>query len=132
MILFPLEVKRSPIDGQGLFARCAIPRRRKIGELTGEMITILEARRRAGNQQRIRVVELDDAMALDGEKGNEFKYINHSCSPNTFVRVCRGHVEFYALCGIESGEELTCNYERSYHEGSLDCRCQSKNCGGRL
>jgi SET domain-containing protein len=127
-----LEVKKSPIDGQGLFTNSVIRSRSKIGELTGELITVREARRRARTRKRIRIVELDDSMALDVEEGNEFKYINHSCSPNTFMRVYRGHIEFYALRGISSGEELTCDYGESHHEGTLVCKCGSANCAGRL
>ncbi|HEX8087407.1 MAG TPA: SET domain-containing protein [Blastocatellia bacterium] len=132
MMLFLLEVKPSAIDGQGLFTKSAIPSRSKIGELTGELITVLEARKRARARKRIKIVELNDSMALDVEEGNEFKYINHSCSPNTFMRVYRGHVEFYALRGIGIGEELTCDYGETHHEGALACRCGSPNCIGRL
>ncbi|MFP5264104.1 MAG: SET domain-containing protein [Blastocatellia bacterium] len=132
MKLFLLEVKPSSIDGQGLFTKSEIPSRSKIGELTGEMVTVSEARKRARVRKRIKIVELDDSMALDVENGNEFKYINHSCSPNTFMRVYRGHVEFYALRSIGVGEELTCDYGETHHEGALACRCGSANCIGRL
>jgi SET domain-containing protein len=129
---FELEVGASPIDGRGLFARSNIPARRKIGELTGEIITVSEARRRAGLSERIKIVELDDRYALDAERGNEFRFINHSCSPNVFMRVCRGRVEFYALRDIRPGEELTCNYGETHHDGALPCKCGSPNCIGNL
>ena len=129
---FLLEVKPSPIDGQGLFATSLIPSRSKIGELTGELISIREARRRARTRRRIKIVELDSSKALDVEEGNEFKYVNHSCSPNIFMRVYRGRVEFYALRNISGGEELTCDYGETHHEGALACKCGSRNCGGSL
>ena len=129
---FLLEVKSSFIDGQGLFAISSIPARSKIGELTGELISVGEARRRARRSRRIKIVELDHSTALDLAEGNEFKYVNHSCSPNTFMRVYRRRIEFYALREISSGEELTCNYGETHHEGTLVCRCGSANCRERL
>ena len=78
------------------------------------------------------IVELDGSKALDVEGGNEFKYINHSCSPNTFMRVYRGRVEFYTLRRVRGGEELTCDYGETHHEGRLACKCGSTNCAGRL
>ena len=87
---------------------------------------------RARTRSRIRIIELNASMALDVEEGNEFKYINHSCSPNTFMRSYRGRVEFYALRRIGSGEELTCDYGETHHEGTLACKCGSENCVGRL
>jgi uncharacterized protein len=122
----------SSIDGQGLFTNSVIPSRSKIGELTGELITVPEAWRRARTKNRIMIIELNASMALDVEEGNEFKYMNHSCSPNTFMRVYRGRIEFYALRRIDSGEELTCDYGETHHEGTLACKCGSKNCVGRL
>ena len=70
------EVKKSPIDGKGLFATIRLPRRRKIGELTGELISQREARRRAKHLKRIVIVELNNGMAIDGGKnGNAFQYL---------------------------------------------------------
>jgi uncharacterized protein len=129
---FPVEVKPSSIDGRGLFTNSVIPSRRKIGELTGKLISVSEARRRVRNKACIMIVELSSSMAMDAEEGNEFKYVNHSCSPNTFMRVYRSRVEFYALRKIAPGEELTCNYGETHHDGTLPCKCGSNNCIGML
>ena len=127
------EVKKSPIDGKGLFATIRLSRRRKIGELTGELISQREAKRRAKHLKRIVIVELNNGMAIDGGKnGNDFQYINHSCSPNTFIRRFRNTVEVYALRDIKPGEELTCDYGESYHDGTRPCTCGSPTCRGCL
>ena len=127
------KVKRSRIQGRGLFALSAVPARRKMGELGGELITLREARRRARETDCIMIVEFDDGKALDAScLGNDFRYINHSCSPNTYMRLFRHHVEFYALRPIAPGEELTCDYGETHHEGTLPCRCGSDNCRGNL
>lgn len=110
-----------------------MPARRKLGELGGELISLREARRRARATDCIMIVEFDDGRALDASRlGTDFRYINHSCSPNTFMRLFGHHVEFYALRPIAPGEELTCDYGETHHEGKLRCRCGSPNCRGRL
>lgn len=126
-------VKRSRIHGRGLFARTALPARRKLGELTGEVITQREARKRARAKDCIMIVEFGDGTALDASRiGNYFRHVNHSCDPNAFMRLYRGRVEFYARRRIQAGEELTCNYGETHHAGGLACQCGSGKCRGRL
>lgn len=128
---FPIRTGKSRIEGLGVFADTAIPARRKVGEFTGERISQHEARRRARTQKHIKIVELNDRTAIDGTHGgSEFSFINHSCAPNTYMRICRGRVEFYSLRPIKKGEELTCDYVDSHHEGKLPCRCGSSKCRG--
>src|SRR5215213_1767155 len=92
------DVRLSTIDGKGLFAKSTIRARRKIGDLGGEIIEQSEVCRRVTGQQRIAVVELRNGKAVDATRcGNELKYINHSCSPNTYLRIFHERVEFYAL-----------------------------------
>ena len=128
-----LETRQSLIDGKGIFAKKPILARKKIGELIGERISLREARRRARKRRKIAIVETGHGHAIDASvQGNEFRYINHSCSPNTFIRIYRGHVEFYSLRFISPGEELTCNYGESHHDGQLRCKCNRSNCQGFL
>jgi uncharacterized protein len=130
---YSFQVRRSRIQGHGLFALTALPARRKIGELGGERISLREARRRARKTDCIAIVEFSDGTALDASRnGNDFRYVNHSCDPNTFMRLYRGRVEFYALRPVEAGEELTCDYGPTHHDGALPCRCGSAKCRGRL
>jgi SET domain-containing protein len=41
-------------------------------------------------------------------------------------------VEFYSLRPIKAGEELTCDYGETHHDGRLPCRCGSVRCRGAL
>ncbi len=125
-----LRVGRSPITGRGLFAGCAIPARAKIGEFEGEVVTITEARRRAARLRIVAIVELD-RKAIDARGMRRgFRWINHSCAPNTFLRRTKDRAEFYALRDIRKGEELTVDYGASHHEGRLRCRCGASKCRG--
>jgi len=128
-----LEVRSSPIDHRGLFATVRLPARRKLGELAGERITLREARRRARGRRRIAIVEFEDGTALDATvAGNVFRYVNHSCEPNAYIRRIRGRVEIWTLRSIEPGEEITCDYGETQHDGTLPCRCGSERCRGYL
>jgi SET domain-containing protein len=124
-----LRIRRSPIQGKGLFTDRPIRLRTKLGEFSGEPITVREARKRARGAKRIVIVELSATRAIDGSvRGGLFQFVNHSCDPNLFVRIAHGRVEFYARRHISAGEELTCDYGDSHHEGRLCCGCASRNC----
>ena len=132
-VVFPVRVAKSRIQGQGAFSESIIPVRRKIGSMGGEVISLREARRRvrASDGSPLAMVELWNGMALDGSVNcNGLRYINHSCDPNTYMRVSGVHVEFYALRDIATGEELTCDYGPTHHDGKLPCRCGSTGCRG--
>jgi SET domain-containing protein len=130
---FNLGVRKSNIDGLGAYALVPVPARRKIGEFEGERISLCEARKRASLIDRIAIIEVDNYAAIDGSKfGNNTRFVNHSCSPNTYIRVCHGRIEFYALRDIVEAEELTCYYGETHHEGKRRCTCNSKNCRGFL
>jgi uncharacterized protein len=125
-----LVVGRSRITGRGLFAGCFIRRRAKIGEFEGEVIPIALARRRAARLHVVAIVELD-RKAIDARgMRTGFRFINHSCEPNTFMRRTKDRAEFYALRNIRRGEELTVDYQASHHEGTLRCRCGAARCRG--
>jgi len=112
-----------------LFTDGRIPARRKIGEFTGERISVREARRRARNAKRIAIVEISSTQAVDGSvNGSLFEFVNHSCDPNVFIRIAYGRIEFYTLRAIRAGEELTCDYGDSHHNGKLRCSCGSSRC----
>jgi SET domain-containing protein len=126
---FPVTTRRSRIDGTGLFAASRIPARAKVGELVGERISLTEARRRAKKRRRIAIVEFPEGGALDASVGgNVFRFVNHSCESNLYIRIFKQRVEFYARRDIRAGEELTADYGETQHEGTLPCRCGAANC----
>lgn len=130
---FPLQVKKSRIHGLGVFTKETIPARKKIGELSGVIISKREARRKVKHLHAIHMVELWNGKALDcSEHRNELAYINHSCQPNCYMRNINNRVEFYALRNIQPGEELLCRYGETHHDGQLKCNCGHKNCVGNL
>ena len=124
-----VTVKRSRIDGFGVFAAERVSANSKLGELTGEAITVAEARRRAQGLKRIMLVELSDSRAIDASRSSDpMRFTNHSCQPNARIQVEDGAVEFFALRDIEIGEEITVAYGLTHHEGRLECRCGQPGC----
>jgi len=127
-----LVVRPSRLVGRGLFSPIPIAARAKIGEFEGERIAIREARRRARGRSVIAIVELE-RHALDATHSTRgFRFINHSCDPNTFIRCTPTRAEFYARRDISAGEELTVDYGDSHHNGTLACRCGAASCRGYI
>lgn len=130
-IYYPVKVAKSRIAGKGAYALQRIPARKKIGDLGGVIITMKEAMKLIRNLKVINLVELDNDLALNASANpNDMRFINHSCGPNTYLRVMKDRVEFYALLDIKKGEELSCDYGETHHEGKLPCKCGAKNCRG--
>jgi SET domain-containing protein len=123
---------KSAIDGMGCFAIAPIKARVKIGNMTGELITTREARRRVKLTKRIKMVEFNEKWSLDASFSNDLSNINHSCSPNTYIRLINTTVEFYALRAIKKGEELSADYGETQHDKKLKCGCGAPNCRGWL
>ncbi|MBQ0930750.1 SET domain-containing protein [Ideonella sp. 4Y16] len=128
-----VTVRRSPIDGYGVFALEPARRGHKIGEVRGEAISVSEARRRAATLARIMIVEVSHKSAVDlASSTDPMRFTNHSCQPNGRLTIRDGRIEFYALRDIAPGEEITVNYGETHHEGRLTCRCGAPGCVGRL
>ncbi|MFC0773584.1 SET domain-containing protein [Terrimonas alba] len=133
---YPLQVSKSRIAGKGAFALKAIPAKKKLGNMGGEIISYKEAQKRVKTQPDnvLFMVEFDhEDIALDASiNSNELRYINHSCDPNTYMRRAYRKVEFYTLRPVKRGEELTCDYGETHHDGKLPCKCGANNCRGYI
>ena len=128
-----LTIKKSPINGKGCFATARFPRGRKIAEYAGERITDAEATRRAEGRRILRICAVDEEWSVDGSRGgNGTHYINHSCAPNSYVKILRGHILFFALRDITAGEEITVDYILTLHPDAKRCHCKAPNCRGTI
>jgi SET domain-containing protein len=128
-----LTVKKSSINGKGCFAAVCFPRGKLIAEYTGERITNAEAERRAKGRRVLRICAINTHWSLDGSLGgNGTHYINHSCQPNSFMKILYGHIQFYALRDIKPGEEITIDYEYTLHSDKKRCYCGARLCRGTI
>lgn len=133
---YKIETRKSRIAGTGAYAAQPIPARKKIGNMEGEIISYREAQKRVKQQPGnvLFMVEFDNEdIALDASvNSNALRFINHSCDPNVYMRRAYRKVEYYAKRNIKKGEELTCDYGETHHEGTLPCRCGAANCRGYI
>lgn len=127
-----VEARKSDIHGLGVFAVAALPARRKLGELNGNLVRLPQARHEVEGRERIYLIELSRRLALDCSRGNELRFLNHSCRPNCYLRVIRRTVEVYTLRAIDVGTELTVDYGETPHKGGMICCCRLENCKRRL
>ena len=128
-----IEVRPSGIDGKGCFATAPFRKGKKIAELTGERIARVEAARRMRGRERLHICAIDTYWGIDGSRGgNGTQYVNHSCTPNSYVRITYGHVLFFALRDIHPGEEITLDYVESYHPDTKRCLCGAPDCRGTI
>ena len=130
---YRLIVRRSSIHRWGVFAGERIPARRKVIEYTGERISRRECRRRARRRRHIYLFELDSYWCVDGAVGGSgAELINHSCDPNLFATVRRGHILYFSRRAIEPGEELTVDYRFANRVRKVPCRCGTLLCRGTI
>ncbi len=128
-----VALRRSRIDGYGVFAAEDVPAGTRLGLLTGESITVAEARRRAQESRRLMLVELSPARAIDASRSQDaMRFTNHSCRPNARIQVEDGEVSFFATQDLHPGDEITVDYGMTHHEGRLPCRCGAPGCRGSL
>jgi SET domain-containing protein len=132
-LAYGLTVRKSHINGKGCFATVLFPRGKKIADYAGERISNAESKRRAARRRVLRICAINQRWSLDGSRGgNGTHYINHSCAPNCFMKILRGHIQFYALRDIHPGEEITLDYVMTLHRDDKRCHCKSALCRGTI
>ena len=94
----PVVIRRSAIHGRGLFANCTIAQETLIGCYDGP--------RTQRDGRYVLWIQEEDGTSYGVKGQNEFRFVNHSHTPNA---VFRGE-ELYALRMIEPDEEITVHY----------------------
>ena len=127
---FRLAIRESKIHRRGVYALEPIPARRKVIEYTGERISRKETKKR-GTGSLTYLFTLDDYWTLDGAYGGSgAEIINHSCDPNLYSCILKGHILYMSKRAIRRGEELTVDYRFSDKIDDVPCRCGSRKCRG--
>jgi SET domain-containing protein len=129
---YRLKLGRSGIHGWGVYAAQRIPARHKVIEYTGERINRRETSKR-GLGPRTYLFTLDNYWTLDGAVGGSgAELINHSCTPNLYTWIFKGHILYMSKRNIRAGEELTVDYHFSDKIDDVPCRCGSALCRGTI
>lgn len=127
---YRMRIGRSKIHRYGVFAEENIPANRKVIEYTGERLNRKETKARdRGNFTYLFAV--DNYWTLDGAVGGSgAEIINHSCEPNLFARILKGHILYMTLRPIKRGEELTIDYNFDIVGDTSPCSCGARRCRG--
>jgi uncharacterized protein len=140
----PFEVRRSPIQGRGVFATRRIAEGTRLIEYRGEIIDEAEADRRYpwhdDEPHHTFLFRLDDGSVIDaGPSRSAAKYINHSCDPNCEAVEEDGHIYIDAILDIAKGEELVYDYNfvldephNTKNKKLYPCYCGADNCRGTI
>jgi SET domain-containing protein len=138
-------VRKSGIQGRGVFAIRKIPKGALIVEYLGKRMTHDEVGDRYDDESVRRhhtfLFSIDDELCIDGgQNGNEARLINHSCAPNAFAEIEKRRIFIRAERAIEPGEEVVYDYwystDPDYTLADLKriypCRCGAATCRGTL
>jgi len=131
---YKMTLRQSGIHGWGVYAGEPIPAKRKVIEYTGERISRRETKRRSEIQNKqIYLFTLDNYWTLDGASGGSgAEYINHSCDPNLYTWIHKGHILYMSARSIKKGEELTVDYHFSKDIEEVPCFCGAASCRGTI
>ncbi|HEY1074493.1 MAG TPA: AAA family ATPase [Patescibacteria group bacterium] len=126
------EIKVSPVQGKGLFARELIKGGEEVVRWGGEYTDRVGAEV-ARNTGKL-VMQWDDNLFSIEDRGDDDAYfINHSCEPNLWMK------DAYTLIArrdINPGEELTADYalweaDENY-VSRWECKCGSSRCRHKI
>jgi SET domain-containing protein len=128
-----VAVRRSTIEGRGLFARAPIPAGTVVSRVGGRLVSGAELRRLFADPDQPYVdtitVAADTHLVLPPRRDNG--YGNHGCDPNLWWT---GPYELAARRDIAAGEELTNDYATSTAEPgfTMSCGCGAAVCRGTV
>jgi uncharacterized protein len=129
---YRLQIRESSIHRWGVYALERIPAGHKVIEYTGERISRRETQRR-GQGSVTYLFTLDSYWTIDGAVGGSgAEIINHSCDPNLYSWIYRGHILYMSKRMIRPGEELTIDYLFSDKIDRVRCRCGARSCRGTI
>jgi hypothetical protein len=130
-------IKKSPLGGNGVFAKIDILKGSLIKTLSGEIVTEQQCLEAISDGQE----NYDDPLQIEeGDTAMDRKYIdldelsrtfNHSCGPNAGIRNVS---DLIAMEDIRVGEEITFDYSTTVGRAeilfAMECHCGSDNCRG--
>ena len=131
------EIKKVKGKGRGVFVKKEIAAGTVIGDYLGKVIKTAEYDLTKDKKGLYLMYYSDQASIYPNLKKPDIHLLNHSCSPNCWLYMLKGHTLFFALRRIKPGEELTISYLLNPNDGSCNpcphvCKCDSKECTGTM
>jgi SET domain-containing protein len=113
--------------GRGVFATTAIPAGTFLIAYTGPLLRYVQT------TPQTLAVQIGPDLYLGGSGGLD-DLVNHSCDPNTGLKIAGTDVSLWSIRDIAAGEQVTFDYSTTMDEDDFefDCRCGSPRCRGRV
>jgi hypothetical protein len=124
-----VEVRRSPIEGLGLFASRPFAAGQRIRQINVVREVTFETPLREDLGERMDHCDYPDGRVV--LFGFPDRHVNHSCDPNAYMSYERGRCYLVARREIGAGVEVTCDYNVNLTAGtSWPCHCGAPRCRG--
>lgn len=119
-------------NGRGVFANRDFKDGETIFEFHGNFYTYEELPT-PYNEVKDHYVQIDENLYM-GPSGDLDDFFNHSCEPNSGLKINGKKVFLIAIKDIKKDNEITWDYSTTMDEANweMDCNCDSKNCRGRI
>lgn len=143
----PFEIRDSPMQGKGAFATRRIPAGVRLIEYAGQRLTPAESDARypdvEGERHHTYLFAIDhdgvDVVIDAAVRGNDARWINHSCDPNCDAVIEDGRIWIETIRAVSPGEELAYDYAYSLPERHslaakkrFPCHCGTSTCRGTI
>lgn len=117
---------------KGIFASRNIKKGEEIIRFKGKLFTYQQLPT-PYNKVEDHYVQIDKNLYM-GPSGDYDDLFNHSCNPNSGLKIKNGKIILIAIKNIKKGEEITWDYSTTMDEDDweMDCKCCSKKCRGRI
>jgi hypothetical protein len=108
--------------GKGVFTKELIPQNYPVLEFKGDIVSLDQ------------VSNLDLYLPLDKNKflspsGLIDDFVNHSCSPNCYVKIIHNRAFLYSIHPIMTNTQITFDYSAiTIVNNEFQCQCNSFNC----
>lgn len=130
------KIKKTKDKGFGVFTKKEIKQGTIIGDYLGQVIKTAEYDFSRDKKELFLMYLTDKASIYPDLAKPGIHLLNHSCEPNCWICIYKGHTLFFALGEIKPGEELTISYLLAPNEDCKPCthicKCGSKNCSGTM
>ena len=119
-------------NGKGVFANKNFKKGEEIIEFKGKLFSDEDFPKNY-NDVDDHYVQIDKKIYI-GPSGDKDDFINHSCNPNSGLKINARKVILVAIRDIKKQEEITWDYSTTMDEDEweLDCMCGSNNCRKKI
>lgn len=131
------EMGDSKEKGRGIFCKKSIVAGTVISDYLGKIIDTAQYDL-ASDKRGLYLMYFSDERSIYPDLTLVGPHLfNHSCRPNCWIKIYRGHTLFFALRAIKKGEELTISYLLDPDSSACSpcthiCKCHSINCSGTM